>query len=135
MAIPRQGMNKEGAVETLIQARHQSHEAPHPRWDRMERAERFDPYLALQAHGLSQRQAATQREVPRRPLRAWQTSHDRLNARPTGVAFFHSPPGLAFLHRLVLGIPLVYPEGGACGIRLVCLLLPLTGLDRVVAAS
>src|SRR5215831_3038202 len=44
-------------------------------------------------------------------------------------------PGLAFLHRLVLGIHLVCTEIGACGIRLVCLLLQLTGLDRFVGAS
>jgi hypothetical protein len=39
------------------------------------------------------------------------------------------------LHRLVLGIHLVCTEVGACGIRLVCLLLKLTGLDRFVGAS
>jgi hypothetical protein len=51
------------------------------------------------------------------------------------VAFFHSPAGLAFLHRLVLAAHLVCVEVGACGIRLVCLLRTLTGLDRFVAAS
>src|SRR2546429_5992528 len=135
MAIPRQGMNKEGAVETIIQARHQSNEAPHPRWDRMERAERFDQYLELQAQGISQRQAAHKLEVPRSTLQAWQTYQDSLDESPTVVAFFQSPPGLAFLHRLVLGIHLVCTDVGACGIRLVCLLLQLTGLDRFVAAS
>jgi hypothetical protein len=49
--------------------------------------------------------------------------------------FFQSEPGLAFLHRLVLALHLVYVEVGACGIRLVCLLLKLTGLDRFVGAS
>jgi hypothetical protein len=42
---------------------------------------------------------------------------------------------LAFLHRLVLALHLVCVEVGACGIRLVCLLLNLTGLNRFVAAS
>ena len=128
-------MNKEGAVETIIQARHQSNEAPHPRWDRIERAERFDQYLELQAQGISQRQAAKKLEVPRSTLQAWQTYQDSLDESPTVVAFFQSPPGLAFLHRLVLGIHLVCTEVGACGIRLVCLLLKLTGLDRFVAVS
>jgi hypothetical protein len=41
----------------------------------------------------------------------------------------------SLLHRLVLGIHLVCTEIGACGIRLVCLLLKLTGLDRFVGAS
>jgi hypothetical protein len=49
--------------------------------------------------------------------------------------FFQSGPGLAFLHRLVLALHLVCVEVGACGIRLVCLLLNLTRLDRFVAAS
>jgi Family of unknown function (DUF6399) len=44
-------------------------------------------------------------------------------------------PGLAFLHRLILALPVVFVEVGACGMRLVCLLLPLTGLDRFVGAS
>jgi hypothetical protein len=52
-----------------------------------------------------------------------------------GVAFFHSPPGLAFLHRLVLALHVVCVEVGACGIRLVCLLLQITGLNRFVGAS
>ena len=60
---------------------------------------------------------------------------ESLDEHPAVVAFFQSAPGLAFLHRLVLGIHLVCTEVGACGIRLVCLLLTLTGLDRFVAAS
>jgi len=35
----------------------------------------------------------------------------------------------------VIAVHLVCVEVGACGIRLVCLLLNLTGLDRFVAAS
>src|SRR2546427_10093798 len=59
----------------------------------------------------------------------------RLDASSAVVAFFHSVPGLAFLHRLVLALHLVCTEVGACGIRLVCLLLQLTGLNRFVGAS
>jgi hypothetical protein len=44
-------------------------------------------------------------------------------------------PGLAFLHRLVVALHLVYTEVGAWGIRLVCLFLRITGLDRFVGAS
>ncbi|HSX77425.1 MAG TPA: hypothetical protein VLQ80_02465, partial [Candidatus Saccharimonadia bacterium] len=51
------------------------------------------------------------------------------------VAFFRRVAGLAFLHRWVRALHLVYTEVGACGIRLVCLLVQLTGLDRFVAAS
>ena len=40
-----------------------------------------------------------------------------------------------FLHRIVIAFHLVCVEVGACGIRLVCLFLNLTGLDRFIAAS
>jgi helix-turn-helix, Psq domain len=128
-------MNKEDTVGTIIQARQQSYEAHHSRWDRLERAARFDQYRALQAQGLSQRQAANKLDVPRSTLQVWQTYQASLDESPAVVAFFQSLPGLAFLHRLVLGIHVVCTEVGACGIRLVCLLLQLTGLDRFVAAS
>jgi hypothetical protein len=128
-------MNKEDTVGTVIQARQQSYEAHHSRWDRLERAARFDQYRALQAQGLSQRQAANKLDVPRSTLQAWQTYQASLDESPAVVAFFQSLPGLAFLHRLVLGIHVVCTEVGACGIRLVCLLLQLTGLARFVAAS
>jgi hypothetical protein len=51
------------------------------------------------------------------------------------IAFFQSPPGLAFLHRLVVALHQAFTEVGACGIRLICLLLNLSGLDRFVGAS
>ncbi len=120
---------------TVFQSKRQNHEARHPRWDRTRRAELFDQYRELQAQGLSLRQAAKALDGPRSTLQAWRVYQDRLDEHPAVVAFFHSAPGLAFLHRLVLGIHLVCTEVGACGIRLVCLLLKLTGLDRFVAAS
>jgi hypothetical protein len=74
-------------------------------------------------------------EVPRSTLQAWRADQERLDACPGVVAFFQSVPGLAFLHRLVLALHLVCVEVGACGMRLVCLLLKLTGLNRFVGAS
>ncbi len=120
---------------TVIQTHPQSHDDRSPRWDRTRRAHLFDPYLALQAQGRSLRQAAKTLEVPRSTLQAWRAHQESLDEHPTVVAFFQSAPGLAFLHRLVLGIHLVCTEVGACGIRLVCLLRTRTGLDRFVAAS
>ena len=66
-------------------------------------------------------------QVPRSTLQAWRAYQESLDEHPAVVAFFHSAPGLAFLHRLVLGIHLVCTEVGACGIRLVCLLLETHG--------
>ncbi len=120
---------------TVIQTHPQSHDDCTPRWDRTRRAHLFDQYLTLQAQGLSLRQAAKALEVPRSTLQAWRVHQESLDEHPTVVVFFQSSPGLAFLHRLVLGIHLVCTEVGACGIRLVCLLLKLTGLNRFVGAS
>lgn len=107
----------------------------HQLWDRFERADLFEQYLDLQTQGVSQRQAATPLQVPRTTLQAWQSWHETLAICPHVAQFFQSGPGLAFLHRLVLALHLVFVEVGACGVRLVCLLLNLTGLDRFVAAS
>jgi Family of unknown function (DUF6399) len=128
-------MKKEVAMGTVIQSKAQSNDDRTRRWSRTQRAARFEQYLELHAQGLSLRQAAKVMEVPRSTLQAWRAYQDSLDAHPAVVAFFHSSPGLAFLHRLVLGLHLVCTEVGACGIRLVCLLLKLTSLDRFVAAS
>jgi len=128
-------MKKEVAVGTVIQDAQRSNADHYPRWNRTQRAHLFDQYLALQAQGLSLRQAAKTLEVPRSTLQAWRAYQESLDAHPAVVAFFHSAPGLAFLHRLVVAIHLVCTEVGACGIRLVCLLINLSGLDRFVAAS
>jgi hypothetical protein len=122
-------------VGTVIQYAQHDSDDRHQRWDRIERAERFEQYHDLQAQGLSQRQAAQALDVPRSTLQAWRVYQERLDACPAVVAFFHSVSGLAFLHRLVLAIHLVCTEVGACGIRLVCLLLQVTGLNRFVGAS
>jgi Family of unknown function (DUF6399) len=107
----------------------------HQRWDRFERADQFEHYRKLHAQGVSQRQAAKQLQVPRTTLQAWRIWHDTLDICPHVAEFFQKGPGLAFLHRIVIAVHLVCVEVGACGIRLVCLLLNLTGLDRFVAAS
>src|SRR5205814_180331 len=122
-------------MSTVIDVPHRDHGGRHQLWDRFERADLFEQYLDLQAQGISQRQAAKRLQVPRSTLQAWYAWHDTLDSCPHVAQFFQSGPGLAFLHRLVLALHLVCVEVGACGIRLVCLLLTLTGLDRFVAAS
>ena len=72
---------------------------------------------------------------PERPCKPGVSGTTRLDICPHVAEFFQSGPGLAFLHRLVIAFHLVCVEVGACGIRLVCLFLHLTGLDRFVAAS
>jgi Family of unknown function (DUF6399) len=120
---------------TVIQNMPQINSGSQPHWDRFERAELFEQYRELRDQGLSERQAAKELKVPRTTLQAWRRWHDSLDICPHVAEFFESGPGLAFLHRLVIAFHLVCVEVGACGIRLVCLFLRLTGLDRFVAAS
>jgi len=102
-------------VGTVVQYTQRGHENRHQRWDRIERADLLAQSGALQAQGISQRQAAQVLEVPRTTLQAWRTYQERLDECPAVVAFFHSLPGLAFLHRLALAIHLVWTEVGPAG--------------------
>src|SRR5499426_2764688 len=113
----------------------QINQGSQPRWDRFERADIFKQSRDLCAQGVSQRQAAKRLDVPRTTLQAWRLWHDTLDICPPVAEFFQSGPGLAFLHRLGIAFHLTGVEVGACGIRMVCLFLTLTGLDRFVAAS
>src|SRR5207248_1784200 len=106
-----------------------------PRWDRLERADLFEQYRELRTQGISERQAAKELNGPRTTLQAWRVWHDTLDICPHVADFLQSGPGLAFFHRIVIAFHLVCVEVGACGIRLVCLFLHLTGLNRFVAAS
>jgi hypothetical protein len=106
-----------------------------PRWDRFERAALFAQYRQLRTQGVSERQTAKELNVPRTTLQAWRQWYDTLDICPHVAEFFQSGPGLAFLHRLVIAFHLACVEVGACGIRIVCLFLNLTGLNRFVAAS
>jgi hypothetical protein len=128
-------MKKEVAVGPVIQDRPQINHSSQPRWDRFKRADLFAQYRALRTQGISECQAAQELKVPRTTLQAWRRWHDTLDTCPHVADFFQSGPGLAFLHRLVIAFHLVCVEAGACGIRLVCLFLNATGLNRFVAAS
>jgi hypothetical protein len=127
--------DKEVAVGTVVSDVQRVNGKRPQHWHRLERAERFAQYQQLQARGVSQRQAAKAPNVPRTTLQAWLAYQERLDHHPAVVAFFQSPPGLAFLHRLVVALHQVLTAVGACGIRLGCLLLRLAGLDRFVGAS
>ena len=120
---------------TVIQDMPEINPGSQPRWDRFERADLFEQYRELRTQGVSERQAAKELKVPRTTLQAWRVWHGTLDICPHVADFFQSGPGLAFLHRLVVAFHMVCVEVGACGMRLVCLFLNLTGLNRFVAAS
>ena len=122
-------------MATISQDKHRGNHDHNQRWTRLERADRFARYSELHAQGVSQRQEAQALGVPRTTLQAWLAWRDRLDACPQVVESFESVPGLAFLHRLTLALHVVFVEVGACGIRLVCLFLQMTGLNRFVGTS
>jgi hypothetical protein len=122
-------------VGTVIHYAQCGNAARQQRWERRRRAELLDQYRDLQAQGVSQRQAAKVLAVPRTTLQAWRVWQERLDICPQVGTFFASGPGLAYLHRLVMALHVVFVEIGACGIRLVCLFLQMTGLNRFVGAS
>jgi hypothetical protein len=113
-----------------------SDEAPSRKkhWEREVIAEAMSR-LGTEQPVMSQRQLAEESGIPRSTLQHWLERRDVLDADPVVVAFFESPAGVAFLHRLVLATHVVMTLVGPCGIRLVCLLLELTGLHVFVAAS
>jgi hypothetical protein len=122
-------------VGTVIHDLAQSNHRRQPRWDRFERADLFAQDRALRHQGFAERHAAKELQVPRTTLQAWRRWHDSLAMCPHVAAFFQRGPGLAFLHRRMIALHLVCVAVGACGMRLVCLFLHLTGLNRFVAAS
>ena len=103
-------------------------------WKREVKAEALSKLAAGQP-AMSQRQVADESGIPRSTLQHWLERRDTLKADPVVVAFFESPAGVAFLHRLVLAAHVVMTLVGPGGIRLVCLFLELTGLHVFVAAS
>lgn len=109
---------------------------PDPRqWSRQDVAEKMAEYEQEYLQTPSQRHLAEQLGVPRSTLQHWLARKKDIDADPDLVAFFESPVGVAFLHRLVLAAHFVITLVGPGGIRLVCLFLELTGLNHFVAAS
>lgn len=107
------------------------------RWERVTQVlklQAVEAELAKNAPG-SHRQVAAQAGIPRSTLQYWQQRQEALAAMPAVVAFFESPEGLVLLHRLLVAAHVVITLLGSGGIRLVCVWLELTGLNRFVAAS
>jgi len=105
------------------------------RLSRLEIAQKLSEYKKAIQSCTSQRQIAEEIDIPRSTIQHWLNRKDSIDAAPEVAAFFESPAGTAFLHRLVLGAHFVITQLGHCGIRLVCQYVELTGLDRFVASS
>lgn len=107
-----------------------------PRWARDAQVRTLCEIEAhQQATEVSERQAAAAAGVARSTLRHWRQRQSDCDLAPEVVAFFESPVGLEWLHRLVVAAHLVITLLGCGGVRLVCRFLELTGLSAVVASS
>lgn len=105
-------------------------------WGRVAETELLSEFLrARAATGMSQRAFAEAHDVPRTTLQDWLYRKERLELPPEAVAFFESPAGLVFLHRLVVASHLVMNWLGTCGIRMVGQFVELCGLGPVLASS
>jgi hypothetical protein len=105
------------------------------RWSREEVAKRLKEFEEELQQGHSQRQTAEELGIPRSTVQYWLSRRGRIDADPAVIAFFESPAGVAFLHRLVLAAQFVITLLGGGGIRLVCVFLEISGLAQFVAAS
>lgn len=103
------------------------------------RWERGETVVILAAYrgepGLSQREFAQQMGVPRSTLQHWVDRKASLDLEPEAADFFESPVGLAVLHRILVGLHVVFAENCSCGLRQISHFLELTGLSCVLASS
>jgi hypothetical protein len=105
------------------------------RASRQEIAQKLAEYDQAIQNGGSQRRIAGEIGIPRSTLQYWLARKATVDVDPAVAAFFESPSGAAFLHRLVLGAHFVMTLLGPCSVRLVCQYLELTGLDRFIAST
>jgi len=119
---------------TLSQATNPTPPRPDPfRWPRAEAAKAFDHFR--KADPGSQRQYASEQDIPRSTLGSWLRRDDPTDVQADLVAFLRSECGEVFLRRLVLAALTTFQLEGACGIRLVGTFLERAGLDRFVGSS
>jgi hypothetical protein len=85
--------------------------------------------------GNTQRKSANDVGIPRSTIRHWKSRTSKIPLPEIVITFFESPEGVKFLHRLVTVLQFVMTQVGACGIRLVCLVLELSELYYFVANS
>jgi hypothetical protein len=92
-------------------------------------------YDKARAASTSQRRFTKEQSIPRSTLQGWLEQRQALDAPAQEIAFFESPAGVAFVHRVVVAAHWVMSLLGACGVRLVCLFLEKAGLAPYVACS
>jgi hypothetical protein len=87
--------------------------------------------------GQTQEFVAEQNNVPRTTLEYWlkRTKELKHQYDPEVAAFFESPAGLAFLHRLLIAALLIFHTSGGCGLPSLRNFLVISTLSRFVGSS
>ncbi len=83
----------------------------------------------------SQRQWAKRHGIPRSTLQYWETRKQRIDASEEVIAFFESPVGLAFLHRLITAAHVEFTKHGIASIHNVAHFFELAGIAPFIATS
>jgi Family of unknown function (DUF6399) len=99
-----------------------------------EKLEEFKQFQEIHP-GASERALAELLDIPRTTLQHWKERQNNIDDDPDVVAFFTSPAGVAFLHRLVIAAHFVMSFLGPCGVRLVCEFLELSGISNFIGSS
>lgn len=103
-------------------------------YDRLETAIKVAEFEAKRGRQ-SQRQFAKENNIPRTTLQYWLRRKESLDASPALIAFFESPDGLAFLHRLITAAHYVFTKVGVASIHNVADFLKRCELEPFVACS
>jgi uncharacterized protein DUF6399/CENP-B-like protein len=100
---------------------------------------RIDQARMIQAiqEGQTQESVAKQNNVPRTTVEHWIKRMKELKDRhdPEIAAFFESPAGISFLHRLVIATLVIFHTNGGCGLPSIRNFLTMSLLSKYVGSS
>ena len=108
--------------------------SPKPEWKRDDVSAIVLNFEEIQQN-LSQRQFCGNIGVPRTTLQYWLKRKECIDASPVVINFFEHPDGLAFLHRLLTAVHVVFTQNSTSSIRDISLFLDLSKLSNFVASS
>ena len=87
--------------------------------------------------GQTQESVAEENNVPRTTLEHWikRTKELKCQHDPEVTTFFESPAGIAFLHRLLIAMLLIFHTDGGCGLPSIRKVLLMSALSKFVGSS
>ena len=104
------------------------------RWNRLKAAQVVVDFEAKRL-AISLSEFSRQTRIARTTMQGWIQRKANLSAPADEIAFFESPAGQRFLHRLHVAAHLTINQEGAGGIRRVSLLLERAGLAPFIGTS